>query len=62
MILLELKGLEAQDDIEVGIDLGSGPLDVAEITGDALSGSLRDLLVVSPFADHVWSTVAANIE
>ena len=61
-VVLDLEGFDAEKDVEVGVDLGGGGLEVAQITDDALAGGLGDFVVVAPLANHVGAAVASDVE
>ncbi len=62
VVVLDLEGLDAEEDVEIGIHLGGGDLEIFEEASDARTRGGGDLVVVAPLADHVGTAVAADVE
>ena len=53
MLVLDLEGLDAEQDIELRVDWGGSFTEVPQEAHDALARGLRDFVVTAPLADHV---------
>ena len=62
VVVLYFEGFDAEDDVEVRVNLGGAGLEIAEDTGDAVAGGFGDFVVVAPLADHVRAAVASDVE
>ena len=61
-VMFLLERLDPQQHFEAGVDLGGRLAHEAEPAQCALRRRLRDLRMVSPFADQVGAAVAAHVE
>lgn len=62
VVVLHLERLDAEDDVEVGVQRRRGVAQVVQEARDALARGLGDLLVAAPLADHVGPAIAADVE